>query len=110
MSRKYLNKEEALTLYSKLQSDNESTTSDGSTSDENYLHPPILSSSDEGVLELDEEEDPDDISSPSVSIPGPSQPTEVTWVPRSATKTVLPGFCAKAGPSVDILCLPKKYI
>lgn len=93
-----------------MPSDNESTTSDGSTSDEDYIHPPILSSSDEHVLELDKQEDPDVISSPSVSIPGPSQPTEVTWVPRSATKTVLPGFCAEAGPSVDILCLQEKKI
>lgn len=48
------------------------------------------------------------MTSSSVGRPGPSQPIEVTWVPRGATKTILPDFCEEAGPLEDILSLPEK--
>lgn len=81
------------TSLSELPLDDESITSDGSTSDEDYARPLDLSSSDEDILEMEEEEELDDMTSSSVSRLGPFQSTEVTWVPRGATKSVLPDFC-----------------
>lgn len=106
MSRKYLSSEKALALFFELPSEDESIISDGSTSDEDYTRPLDLSSSDEDILEMEEELD--DMTSSSISRPGPFQSTEVTWVPRDATKSVLPDFCDEAGPSEDILLLPEK--
>lgn len=105
MSRKYLSKEEALALFSELPSDDESVISNGSTSDEEYVQPPDFSSNDEDILD---EEEHDDMTSSSVSRPSPSRSSEITWVAKGATKTVLPDFCAEAGPSDDILSLEEK--
>lgn len=91
-----------------MPSDAESIISDGSTSDEDYARPLDLSSSDEDILEMEEEEELDDMTSSSVSRPVPSQSNEVTWVPRGATKSALPDSCEEAGPSEDILLLPEK--
>ncbi|KAF8773409.1 hypothetical protein HNY73_016074 [Argiope bruennichi] len=86
-ARKYLSTDEALALFSELPSDSESVISYGSISDEDYVQPPNLSSSDEEILEI---EDTDDTILSSECRPDPSQPIEVTWVPKGNSKTVLP--------------------
>lgn len=109
MSRKYLSREEALALFSDLPSDTESIISGGSTSDEDYVQPQDLSSTDEeDIVEMEEVEEPDNMSPSSMSRPGPSQPLEITWVPRGATDCFARFLCGSRSIGRDSFIARKK--